>query len=282
MNKSNPKIKLLLLYELLSRLTDEEHALSVSEIIRLMKEEGVSMNRKGLLHDIELLNLYGYEVCSCKKKDLCYFVRSAKFEIAQVWKLIELVSESDLEYRQKSLLFEKLTSMINCGKAELLTKNIVYTCTNRFDDGIIYNVEKLDSAISARKKVSFGYYTLDENKRKVYSRNGEKFIVDPLLLVCDEGAFRLVCYDESEKEFVCYRADRMDCVRIEEEAVRHCVEYADFSVEAYRKKGFCLPSEKLAKQEPRFDVGLSKYMLECFGDKKGMVKSEECEYRTSV
>ena len=105
--KSNQKIKLLLLYELLSRLTDEEHALSAPEIIQLMKDEDVTVTRKILMSDIELLNLYGYEICTYKKKSWYYYVRSAKLELEQVWKLIDLVSVSNLERRQKSLLFEK-------------------------------------------------------------------------------------------------------------------------------------------------------------------------------
>ena len=106
--KSNQKIKLILLYELLSRLTDEEHALSAPEIIQLMKDEDVTVTRKILMSDIELLNLYGYEICTYKKKSWYYYVRSAKLELEQVWKLIDLVSVSNLERRQKSLLFEKL------------------------------------------------------------------------------------------------------------------------------------------------------------------------------
>ena len=282
MKKSNQKIKLLLLYELLSRLTDEEHALSAPEIIRLMKDEDVTVTRKILMSDIELLNLYGYEICSYKKKSWYYYTRSSKLELEQVWKLIDLVSVSNLERRQKSQLFEKLVSMVNCGKAELLAKNIVYSNTSPIDNYIIYNVERLDAAISARKKVSFVYYTLDENKRRVYRRDGERFVVNPLLIVCDKCEFRLVCYDERDKGLVYYRVDKMDCVRMEEKPVKLCAEYADFSAETYRKKGLHIVAEKSEKVELKFDGSLLEDVFDRFGEEIDVVKSDESEYRTTV
>lgn len=280
--KSNQKIKLLLLYELLSRLTDEEHALSAPEIIQLMKDEDVTVTRKILMSDIELLNLYGYEICTYKKKSWYYYVRSAKLELEQVWKLIDLVSVSNLERRQKSLLFEKLVSMVNCGKAELLAKNIVYSNTSPIDNYIIYNIEKLDAAISARKKVSFTYYTLDENKRRVYRRDGEKFVVNPLLIICDKCEFRLVCYDEHNKGLVYYRIDKMDCVRMEETPVAVRAQFADFSAETYRKKGIHILAEKSENVELKFDGSLLEDVFDKFGEEIDILKSGENEYRTTV
>lgn len=60
------KIKLLLLYDLLRRHTDEDHALTTGQIIELLKAKGVDVSRKVLPNDIELLNEFGYEVMTKK------------------------------------------------------------------------------------------------------------------------------------------------------------------------------------------------------------------------
>lgn len=66
-------IKLLVLYDILLKSTDEEHALSTNEIIEELKKRGISVSRKVLPSDIDLLNKYGYEICSYVKKSRYYW-----------------------------------------------------------------------------------------------------------------------------------------------------------------------------------------------------------------
>lgn len=65
---TDSSIKLLVLYDILLKSTDEEHALSTNEIIEELKKRGISVSRKVLPSDIDLLNKYGYEICSYVKK----------------------------------------------------------------------------------------------------------------------------------------------------------------------------------------------------------------------
>lgn len=62
------KIKLLLLWDILCRFTDEEHPMNTDEIIEKLSEKGIADSRIVLTADIALLNEYGYEVMSFKKK----------------------------------------------------------------------------------------------------------------------------------------------------------------------------------------------------------------------
>lgn len=57
---TDSSIKLLVLYDILLKSTDEEHALSTNEIIEELKKRGISVSRKVLPSDIDLLNKYGY------------------------------------------------------------------------------------------------------------------------------------------------------------------------------------------------------------------------------
>ena len=49
---SEQKVKLLILYDLLCRYTDENHALNTDEIISLLAEKEIAVSRKILLKDI--------------------------------------------------------------------------------------------------------------------------------------------------------------------------------------------------------------------------------------
>ena len=85
------KIKLLVLYDILQRETDEEHPLSTNEIIERLSARGIEVSRKILPGDIALLNKYGFEILSYKKKSHYYYVAYRPFDIAELKVLIDAV-----------------------------------------------------------------------------------------------------------------------------------------------------------------------------------------------
>ena len=62
------KIKLLILWDILQRNTDENHAMNADEIREELAKRGISVIRRVVANDIAALNDYGYEVLSYKKK----------------------------------------------------------------------------------------------------------------------------------------------------------------------------------------------------------------------
>ena len=68
MANENNKIKLLLLWDILSKNTDENNAMNSDEIREELAKRGISVMRKVIADDIAVLNEYGYEVLSYKKK----------------------------------------------------------------------------------------------------------------------------------------------------------------------------------------------------------------------
>ena len=54
------KIKLLVLWDILCKNTDENHALNTDEIIKMLADKGINVSRKILSQDIALLNDSGY------------------------------------------------------------------------------------------------------------------------------------------------------------------------------------------------------------------------------
>ena len=60
MANENNKIKLLLLWDILSKNTDENHAMNADEIREELAKRGISVMRKVIADDISVLNEYGY------------------------------------------------------------------------------------------------------------------------------------------------------------------------------------------------------------------------------
>lgn len=63
-------MKLLVIYDFLSRTTDEKHALNTDEIIAELATHNIKVTRKVLATDIALLNEHGYEVLSYKRNTI--------------------------------------------------------------------------------------------------------------------------------------------------------------------------------------------------------------------
>ena len=68
------KIKLLILWDILQKNTDENHAMNADEIREELAKRGISVIRRVVANDIAALNDYGYEVLSYKKK-YTYYLR---------------------------------------------------------------------------------------------------------------------------------------------------------------------------------------------------------------
>lgn len=91
MRKNEYKIKLLVLWDILCRFTDEEHPMNTDEIIEKLDEKGIASSRKVLAADIALLNKYGYEVLSFKKKFHYYYVANRPFDTAEIVLLSDVI-----------------------------------------------------------------------------------------------------------------------------------------------------------------------------------------------
>lgn len=61
-SNGNSKTKLLLLLELLTRYSDEEHPLSSGELCELLQQRGIHCERKSIYRDIAVLVEYGTDI----------------------------------------------------------------------------------------------------------------------------------------------------------------------------------------------------------------------------
>ena len=210
------KIKLLILYDILSKTTDEEHQLNTDEIIVLLKEKGIEVSRKILREDIKTLNSYGYEVLEEKRKYFYYYVVSRQFESAEIALLTDVITSSKLNVGQKRNLIEKLANTLGSNRARLLLNSVVsFEKPKHSNAHIIYNIDGIERAINEGKKVSFLYFSFDYNGKRVYRKDGNRYIVNPLVMIWDQDNYYLLCYDEKHPNTTTYRIDRMESVKVE-------------------------------------------------------------------
>ena len=88
MKLSHQKLKLLYLMKILLEKTDEEHTLTVPQMIEELSRFGISAERKSIYDDLEYLKLFGLDLYSRKTKTHDYFVASREFELPELKLLV--------------------------------------------------------------------------------------------------------------------------------------------------------------------------------------------------
>ena len=91
---SNQKLKLIYLMKILSELTDEQHSITMPEIIDALKAYDISAERKSLYNDIENLRLYGLDIIGTQEgRTYSYHVGNRQFELAELKLLVDPVQD---------------------------------------------------------------------------------------------------------------------------------------------------------------------------------------------
>lgn len=221
------KIKLLKLYELLRKVTDESHPISRIELCRRLNEMGISSNVRTLSLDIEVLKENGFEVMNyLKDKEKFFYVPEHELTVPEIKILIDAVQAAGFITEKKTAeLVEKVAAIGGSHQAELLKKNMVCFNTRKHtNEAIFYTVDSIEDAIIRRKKIKFNYFHLDEKVERVYvtTGNGSKkqYCVEPVALIFNEDNYYLMAYSSRHPEGTAsYRIDRMDHVEVVEESV---------------------------------------------------------------
>ena len=79
--QANQKLKMLYLLEILRRETDEEHPLTLKQIIDLLAQRGISAERKSLYDDIEQLRLLGEDIITVRDTAVRYYIGERTLDI---------------------------------------------------------------------------------------------------------------------------------------------------------------------------------------------------------
>lgn len=247
------KIKLLVLYDILCKHTDENHHLTTNQIIEMLAGKGIEVSRKVLPDDIDMLNEFGYEVISQKGNVNKYYVIDKQFDAAEALMFSDAVKASKLTEGHKARLVEKLGEAIGEQQAEDISKNLVVCdMPKRSNPNILFYIDLISKAINNENKVSFLYYSLDENKQKVYHKEGKRYIVNPLVLVWNKDNYYLMTYHDHYDGITNYRIDHMDDVQIEETPRKTREKFESFSTEEYRRQVFSMFGGKTADVEITF------------------------------
>lgn len=215
--QAKQKLKLLYIMRILLEETDENHTITVNEIIKKLEVHGIAAERRSIYDDLELLrDCYGLDIEKRKTKTHDYYVASRDFELPEIKLLVDTVEASRFITHKKSMeLIKKLTALTSHHNESLLRRQVhVYDRVKNNSELIYYSVDAIHEAISTNRKITFQYFDRNLHKEKVLRKEGKFYVKSPIALTFDSDNYYLVVYECEWKQYAYYRVDRMQAVSV--------------------------------------------------------------------
>lgn len=225
----NKKIKLLYLLEILKEYSDEQHPLTSFEIIDKLSSYGISVERKAIYSDIEVLITAGFDIIKTKTPKSGYFLADREFEKPELSLLADAVMASNFITSKKTReILKKLEKFMSVYDAIKFRNRIFINNKNKCEnEEIYYIIDKLQSAIDENKKVEFLYF-------KHYFEGGtpnlseKTFKISPYALVWEDDNYYLIGNNEKYNNLMHLRVDRIKKVIILKEKSRNFEEVSTY------------------------------------------------------
>lgn len=274
-NTNSRKIKLLKIWDILNRESDEEHPMSSLVLIERLAEYGIEVDRKILYADIKLLNDFGYEIMCRRSSRNEYYVMDRRFDIPEVQILMDAVQAASFVTDKKTAAFVgKIAQLAGDKKAEVLQKNRVEFHIPKSDnEQIYYSVDKIGNAIEQHKQISFLYFDYDIHHQRVYRKDKSRYIVNPLSTVFSMDNYYLMCSDDKHNGIGHYRIDRMDDVQITENPITK--ETTDNALSRHKRQLFGMFNGEDEQVTFHADKTLVDHIFDKFGDGVNIAYGED-------
>ena len=213
----NQKLKLLYLAKIFSEETDEDHGLTMPQIIRQLEGYGVSAERKTLYQDFEALKDFGMDIISCQDgRTYTYHLVSREFELAELKLLVDCVQSSKFISEKKSnTLIRKLEQLTSRYEAEQLQRQVLISGrVKSMNESSYYTVDDIHNAISLDRQIRFRYVNWTVDKVESLRRDGKWYQVSPWHLRWDDEYYYLIAFNSETGDIRHYRVDKMKNVTI--------------------------------------------------------------------
>ena len=282
----NQKLKLAYLTRIMLEKTDEDHALTLAQIIAELEARGVTAERKSLYTDFaDMTDKLGVEIIKEQVgRDTFYHVGSRDFELAEVKLLIDAIQSSKFITEKKSRdLIKKLKTFVSEHQAKQLDRQVyVQGRAKTMNESIYYNVDELHKAIGENKKISFKYYRWNVDKKLEERNHGIVFTVSPWALTWDDENYYLVAFDDYDQKIKHYRVDKMKQIELLEEKRAGKEEFKGFDMAAYSKMNFGMYSGRKEKVKIEFNNYMVGVFIDRFGKDISIVPIDEKNSYTHV
>ena len=279
------KLKLLYLIKIFTEDTDDQHALTLPQIVEKLDAYGVSAERKTLYQDFELLRDFGFDIIGQQaRRNFYYHMGNRRFELPELKLLVDSVQSAKFITDKKSnALIKKLEGMVSKYEARKLQRQVIISGRIKaMNESIYYNVDKLHEAIGTDRQIRFKYFRWNINKEMELRKDGAWYQVSPWALMWDDENYYLVGYDTEDGKIKHYRVDKMWRISVADRKREGKEQFKAFNMPRYTKSLFGMFGGEEVKVTLEAENGMVGILLDRFGKDIPVKPVDADHFRTSV
>ena len=283
--KENQKLKLLYLEKLLKEETDENHGLTMPQLLEKLEKYGVPADRKTVYLDLEELRSFGMDIVTEQSgRQTLYKLVSREFELAELKLLVDSVLSAKFITENKSRkLIKKLESLSSVHEAKQLHRQIILSGrVKTMNESIYYNVDKLHTAINSGKQIKFKYFRYNLDKQEEYRKGGDWYCVSPWALHWDDENYYLIAYESDSDQLKHYRVDKMKSISLTDKPREGRELMEHFDEAAYSRKLFGMYGGQDSHVTLVGRNEIVGVLFDRFGRDIPVIKIDEEHFETSV
>lgn len=247
------KNKVLALYKILTKYSDEQHQLSMQDILVHMELAGYTSSADSIFRYIEQLkNELHVDVISSRGRNASYFIGSRLLEKEELKLIVDSINASN--FIEKSIaekMVNKLQATMSIYDAEELNRSVLGINNAKAENKrILYNVNLIQEALAKGVQISFDYMMWDANKNLI-KKSDTPYTINPWTLIWSKDRYYLYGYDIIEKNGKLnerhYRVDKLDNIQLLKEPRKGERQFQTFNADTYvsRRMGMFSGKEQL-------------------------------------
>ena len=281
----NQKRKLLYLLRILSEETDEEHSLTMPEILEKLGAYDIAADRKTIYADLQELENAGYDILGEREgNSYQYSLASRDFELPELKLLVDSVQASRFITEKKSReLIKKLGTLTSRHNAGKLKRELMYSGrVKTMNESIYYTVDKLHAAMNEGSMVRFQYYNWNVKKEQELRHDGAYYEVSPWALLWDDENYYLVAYDAKDQKLKHFRVDKMLRLLVTDKKREGEKAFKEAGVESYSTRMFGMFSGKDERVTLEAENRFAGILIDRFGKDIMMIPIDADHFRATV
>ena len=262
------KLKPLYIMNYLLQNSDEDHLVSMSQLIEHLAAHGIPSERKSVYDDIEALRVFGLDIVQGGSgKNAGYYIANRSFELPELKLLVDSVQSSKfITHKKTATLIKKIETLASIHEAQLLNRQVyVKNRLKTMNESIYYNIDAIQSGISQNKKIQFKYFEYTVQKTRHYRKDGAFYVVSPFAMTWDDENYYLVAFDSQAGIIKHYRVDKMTEISSTEEDRDGLDAYQALDMAVYARKVFGMFSGEEESVQLRFENHLVGAVLDRLG-----------------
>lgn len=282
---SNQKLKLYHLAQIMLENTDDNHYITMPEIMSALEAYEVTADRRTIYADLKDLEALGIEVeGEPVGGGYRYHVVERPFELPELKLLVDAIQSSKfITERKTNALIRKLEKLVSKYEAMKLQRQVyVSGRIKTMNESIYYTVDTIHNAISENRKIRFQYFQWNVKKEMELRHDGAYYHISPWGLSWDAENYYLIGYDSEARKIKHYRVDKMLRLQMSDEKREGKEHFKKLDMADYAKKSFGMFGGREEKVKLLVENTLAGVIIDRFGKDIMLIPSDEEHFTVNV